>query len=236
MHLTLVDAILLGVIAIVAPAYSYYAGRRIQRGAQPERVPAYVRSMASWWLLAGVTAFAWVRLGRPLDALGLTIPFEARAVAGILPCVMLLAYIWGQRRVVARLTPEKIARVRTAFGRTTAILPTTPVELRWFLGLALTAGICEELLYRGYFVAVTSPALTIWGAVAASAALFGIAHAYQGIGGVLRTALVGLVLGAIYVATGSLVWAMLVHALVDVRGGLLGYAIVRVSARSSGTS
>ena len=36
-------------------------------------------------------------------------------------------------------------------------LPRTRGELAWFAGVALTAGICEELLYRGYFFAVAAP-------------------------------------------------------------------------------
>jgi membrane protease YdiL (CAAX protease family) len=56
-----------------------------------------------------------------------------------------------------------------------------------------------------------------WALVAASAVIFGLAHVYQGIGGVLVTTLMGALLGVVYLATGSLLAAMAVHALMDLR-------------------
>jgi membrane protease YdiL (CAAX protease family) len=44
-----------------------------------------------------------------------------------------------------------------------------------------------------------------------------IAHIYQGVGGVLVTTLMGAVLGLVFLATGSLIFAMAVHALMDLR-------------------
>lgn len=225
--LTMADMILLAALAVAAPAYSYFTGVRIARGYGPKRIPAYRRTMLSWWLITATTLFVWWHAGRPFATLGLSVPFDARSVLGAVLCVLMLAYMNGQWRVVRRLPAEKLARLLASFGRTVAILPQTQCEYTWFLALSATAGVCEELLYRGYFIAITSPLLTLAGAVVAGAVIFGLGHAYQGPAGVAKTAGVGLLFGAIYVATGSLWWPMILHALLDVQGGTIAFNVLR---------
>ena len=231
LHLTLADLILLAALVVVAPLYSCYAGVRIARGRVPSRIAAYARTIVSWWLIAATMLFVWGHFGRPFAMLGLRIPFDARWIAGAVLCVLMLAYINGQARAVKRLSPERIERVRASLGRTAAILPRTVAEYRWFLALAVTAGTCEELLYRGYFIATMSPWITLPGALVAGAVVFGIGHAYQGARGIAKTGLVGLIFGIVYVATGSLLWPILLHVLLDIQGGTLAYRVL-ASARA----
>lgn len=101
-----------------------------------------------------------------------------------------------------------------------AILPRTPAERRVFAGLALTAGICEEVLYRGFGLAAlrwAAPGLGHPGLIAITAVAFGLAHLYQGPPGVALTGLAGAYLAWIAIASGSLLPAMLLHALLDLR-------------------
>jgi len=101
-----------------------------------------------------------------------------------------------------------------------------------FVLLSLTAGICEEVLFRGYllwYLSCLVPTVAAW---LAGALLFGMAHAYQGSGGVLRTGLVGAGLVALYVISGSLWLPMILHAFVDVNSGLLAYAYLKHSGPS----
>jgi membrane protease YdiL (CAAX protease family) len=51
--------------------------------------------------------------------------------------------------------------------------------------------------------------------------IFGFAHLYQGIAGVLGTALIGALLVGLYLSTGSLLLPILVHAIIDIRAFLL---------------
>jgi len=63
------------------------------------------------------------------------------------------------------------------------ILPQSRVELLPYLALAITAGLCEEFLYRGFAMAVlVHVGLQAWVAVLLSSILFGLAHSYQGRG------------------------------------------------------
>ena len=227
MRLTLADSILLFALVAVAPAYSYYAGVRIARGAMRNRIFAYGRTMLSWWLISLTTLFLWWRLERPFTSLGFVVPLGPRLLLGVILCLLLLTYINGQYRVLRRLPPEKLARIRETLGRTAVVLPHTLAEYRWFLAVSLTAGFCEELLFRGYFFAVTSQWLTIAGAALAGAVIFGLGHAYQGKRGMLKTTTAGLAFGLVYLATGSLLWPVILHVLVDIQGGTIGYRLLR---------
>jgi membrane protease YdiL (CAAX protease family) len=106
-------------------------------------------------------------------------------------------------------------------------LPHTARDERWFLALCVTAGFCEELLYRGYLVWFFAPWLGRMGAMAFAVAIFGVSHAYQGRKGAIRATIAGAVMAAIVLATDSLIPAMIVHGLIDVGGGTVGYWLLR---------
>ena len=102
------------------------------------------------------------------------------------------------------------------------LIPRTPRETRLFNALSVTAGICEELIYRGYMIAYFGALFNTWIAVLVSSVIFGIAHAYQGRAGIIKTGVIGLVFAVLYVYTGSLWAPMVLHAFIDVSSGRLG--------------
>lgn len=109
------------------------------------------------------------------------------------------------------------------------LLPRTKREKLVFAVLSLAAGVGEELAYRGFLV----PTLALlmgseWGAALASSAVFGTLHAYQGWLGMIRTGVLGLLLAASLLLSGSLWPAILAHAILDLLAGLvLGEPLVR---------
>jgi membrane protease YdiL (CAAX protease family) len=97
-----------------------------------------------------------------------------------------------------------------------------------FLAISWTeAAFIEEMFFRGYlFNRITD----LFGnervgtliALIATSLLFGAGHAYQGISGVVDTALAGLVLGLLYLYTGRNLWLpILTHGVIDTVGFLL---------------
>jgi membrane protease YdiL (CAAX protease family) len=103
------------------------------------------------------------------------------------------------------------------------VLPQSTIELLPFLALAITAGLCEEFLYRGFVMAVLarlgSPA---WVAVLGSSILFGLAHLYQGRGGFFSTLVIGTVFGAGRIVYNSVVPVIFWHSAVDLVAGVAG--------------
>jgi membrane protease YdiL (CAAX protease family) len=103
---------------------------------------------------------------------------------------------------------------------TLALLPRTARERRLFTVVGVTAGVCEEWLYRGFFLAVVSAlagGMPTGVLVVVAAVSFGLAHAYQGRAGVVTTGLLGGVMAALYLQTGSLLLPVLLHTAIDLR-------------------
>jgi membrane protease YdiL (CAAX protease family) len=120
----------------------------------------------------------------------------------------------------ARRKPGEGRHAEPQGHATLAVLPRTAAERRLFTVVGVTAGVCEEWLYRGFFLAVVSGlagGLPMWVLVLVAAAAFGAAHAYQGRAGVALTGVLGGVMAALYLSTGSLLLPVLLHAAIDLR-------------------
>lgn len=96
-----------------------------------------------------------------------------------------------------------------------------------FSMVAVTAGICEEALFRGFLLWYLGSLVPLIPALVLGAVLFGMAHAYQGTKGVIQTGTVGLGLVLLYKISGSLWVPMVVHIFVDLNSGLLAYSFLR---------
>jgi membrane protease YdiL (CAAX protease family) len=100
-----------------------------------------------------------------------------------------------------------------------------------FMAVSWTeAAFIEEMFFRGYLLnrfidLAGQERFGIALALLGNAAIFGFAHAYQGLTGVLDTALAGLVLGLLYFLARKNLWLpILTHGIIDTVGFLLIYA------------
>jgi hypothetical protein len=102
------------------------------------------------------------------------------------------------------------------------LLPHGALESVVFLLLALTAGICEETIFRGYL----QRQFTAWSGSAAAGIIlqgvaFGAAHAYQGLSLVILISFYGCMFGLLAIWRKSLRPGMIAHFVQDGVGGLL---------------
>ncbi len=186
-----------------------------------ERLSLYASTIAFQWLAVAVVAWrAWAR-GYTASQLGLTIADRSTViVASFAGAALIATFQWLNLRRVGRLPIKARGPLQAIAER---ILPQSTVELLPYLALAITAGLCEEFLYRGFAMAVFSRAgLQAWAVLLLSSVLFGLAHSYQGRGGVIMTFVIGLVLGTSRMAYDCLVPAIFWHSAVDVVAGTAG--------------
>ncbi len=114
-------------------------------------------------------------------------------------------------------------RVAKAMRSLRFVLPVTPRERHWWILVSLSAGVCEEILYRGfvthYFSGSLSATISLGtvGAWLTASLFFGLAHAYQGVAGIVRTTAAGLILGSIAILSGGLLLPIVLHFLFDVQ-------------------
>jgi membrane protease YdiL (CAAX protease family) len=186
-----------------------------------ERLALYASTIAFQWFAVAVVAWrAWAH-GFTASQLGLTIHGRTRIlVAAIVGAATVASLQWMNLRRVGRIPVESRGSLQALAER---ILPQSMVELLPYLALAVTAGLCEEFLYRGFAMAVLlQVGLQAWAVVLLSSVLFGLAHSYQGRGGIVMTFLIGLILGASRIAYGTLIPAVFWHTAVDVVAGTAG--------------
>jgi membrane protease YdiL (CAAX protease family) len=115
-----------------------------------------------------------------------------------------------------------LLRIGAPGGNTQLMLPHRGIELTLWIALSVTAGICEEAIFRGYlqrqFMALTKSAPA---GILLSAATFGAAHAYQGFRMVILIGLYGAMFGILAYWRGSVRPGMIAHAWQDSLNGVL---------------
>jgi membrane protease YdiL (CAAX protease family) len=179
---------------------------------EAEREGVYFSSAFSIWTLAALAMLA-------ASSSGLTradLRVEAVSVPHLLVAAGLTTLAGLAVMAVARLlhVPES--------PLVAYLIPRTTQEKIAFAGLSVSAGIAEELVFRSFLIAVVvraSGSLAV--AVVVSVAAFAVTHAYQGIGGVIRVAILGLILTAPFLLTGSVFPAMIAHTTLDLTAGLV---------------
>jgi hypothetical protein len=77
-------------------------------------------------------------------------------------------------------------------------------------------------MFRGFLISYLGHYVGVAGAVLLSSLLFGMAHAYQGLSGAIRTMIAGLINALLYWFSGTLWLPMILHAAIDIHGGTLG--------------
>src|SRR2546430_739229 len=119
-----------------------------------------------------------------------------------------------------------LLRIAALGHNTQFMLPHRGIELTFWIALSVTAGICEETIFRGYlqrqFMALTKNAPA---GILLSAATFGAAHAYQGFRMVILIGLYGSMFGTLAYWHGSVRPGMIAHAWQDSLNGVLASAI-----------
>ena len=216
-------------IVVVAIGVAYF-DRRLKRqlaaGVPNARRNWYRGTIIGEWVLAGTAVALWSREGRPWRALGLEPPTDWRLYVGLALATAVAAMLLRQNVKIRALPPDRLQRLVPKFNDVEFIIPRSPDEYQWFQAVSWTAGVCEELLYRGFLTWVVAAYVGMAPAVVIVSIAFGLGHAYQGPRGVAKTGLVGLVLACIVLLSGWLVPAMIIHGLIDSASGVAGFAVL----------
>jgi uncharacterized protein len=197
-------------LALLGPALLFVPIRKLP--GLPERMATRVLELLFLWVLAGLVVAIviwWEDL--PLSSIGLQLKWQT-VVLGLL-----LALLF--KRVVAPLLYWMIRKMGSpGFEIGLAKMVAMPV---WFsLFAALTAGVVEETLYRGYAIErLASVTCSYWWASLIALTVHALMHLPMWGWGLVPTFFVsGGVLTLFYIVTQDLVACMIAHTITDAVG------------------
>lgn len=236
MQLVTFDHILSATLAIALPLYGRWSFPQLQRavalGTPDARLRAYALTAIQQWTLVACVAALWQFTERPWSLLGIQWPGGWRAWMG-LGLVSTICALYVAQIIAATKKPETLAALRPQVAQLVAVAPSTDAEARAFVGLSITAGICEETLYRGFLIWYLTEIVGAWPGICIAAIAFGAGHSYQGLAGFFKTTAIGLASGALLMFMQSLWPLMALHAIVDVSGGKLLRLALQTPAAAS---
>jgi membrane protease YdiL (CAAX protease family) len=226
--LTPLDHLLTAALAIAAPVRSISIYRKLMAAPEPAlpglRRAIYLGAILTQWGLLAALALHWSLQRRPWEALGF-VPQWTPGLLGAGSAGLAMSLILLRQSRAALADPAAHEGLRRALAPLERLLPHDRGELRLFRGVALTAGVCEEALYRGFLIWYLGRLVGPWPAMIVAAIVFGLGHAYQGSKGVIKTGIAGLFLGAVYLVSGSLLAPMVFHALIDLHSGWVAHRV-----------
>lgn len=125
------------------------------------------------------------------------------------------AWAAGETLVDRFLGPDSAKGIGT-------LLPQGPLEIGIWVALSLSAGFCEEVVFRGYlqrqFQAISGSAAV---GLLGQAAIFGVSHGYQGTRLAITIAILAVAYGLLASWRKSLRPGIVAHAWMDIFGGIL---------------
>jgi membrane protease YdiL (CAAX protease family) len=207
----------LGVLGVWA-FYGEILADHLNGAANPNRVRFYVLTLFFEWLLFVLVVAGVRHSGGPVL---LVLGDRWHSVREVLRDVGIAAAFWivsaGMLFVLAWLL-----RVAALGRKMDFILPHGGAEIALWIALSITAGICEETIFRGYlqrqFIALTK---NVSAGILLSAAALDAAHAYQGSWMVILTGLYGAMFGILAHWRRSVRPGMIAHAWQDSLNGVL---------------
>jgi membrane protease YdiL (CAAX protease family) len=217
-HTALLVAIFAG-LAISGALFQHQASvdpRMLQQ--HTNMIPLYLSLLAMEWAL-----FLYVRKGvRPT---GFSLRelvggrwTSARSVAVDFILALAIWALWSLIQLIWNHVsgPSHAASIQI-------LLPQGATEKVLWIAVSASAGICEELAFRGYFQRqFAALAHSRWIALFVQAALFGISHGYQGVEACARIAAFGVLFGLLALWRSSLRPGMVAHAWGDIASGIFG--------------
>jgi membrane protease YdiL (CAAX protease family) len=188
------DGILILAVVLIALALAAIPAleqRHQRRGETPAaRRAMYRDTMILLWGLAIIAVAGWALSGRPMAEIGFAPVREGwfGLAAWAITAVVVSYCLWQIFQAWVSRTARVSIRKQIGDIELTDIRPRTANEAWHFQALSVTAGITEEIIFRGVLIAAFALVMPLWAAVILSLIAFTLPHAYQGPAGMIRVA------------------------------------------------
>jgi len=233
------DHLLVFLLGVALPIYSVFKSQPAMKRMDydtPQKIMLYRGNAMTLFTLAALVLLVWLFSGRDLTALGLGAPDFSGSWWVVLSVFFIISYCLDF--IIQTSSPRRKLKLIRQLRKNTPFLPQTPLELKHFSLVAVSAGVCEEIIFRGYFIwyflSFTLPETASggdiltgqWLAIGIPAIIFALTHLYQGWLAVGKIVVMAVIFGWMYLEMQSLWWLIFLHTLLDFIGGFLAMKIL----------
>lgn len=227
------DHLVFFLIGILIPTITLYKGKpdlKKYNFTTEQKIKIYYTNSMVQWLGVLLVLALWIFNGRTLSDIGFN-PGEYSSLVWVLVVISTVAYLGDM--FLQLQTKESRKEAIEKLTSDVSFMPDNWKTFKTFILVALTAGVCEEIIFRGFMV---NYVYSLFGqnpmgqytAILLPALIFGILHLYQGHRSVLKIIVGGILFCLIYFLSGSLYIPMLIHFLIDL---ISSYVIMKLLAK-----
>lgn len=230
---SIADHIIMVIMGIILPVFAVTQGKIEMEEMEMDthsKVDMYFGNGLTMWIITLIISFVWFFSGRPLYEIGFQLPQLDGGLWAILTLTFILLYAgdaWSEMRNEAaqKSTKERLQE-------DVPFLPNNTLELQHFAILSLTAGFCEEVIFRGYFIQyfLSFTGISPIGqfiAILLPGVIFALSHLYQGWKAVAKIMILAVIFGYIFLETQSIWIVIILHFLVDLIGGYMAMKLMK---------
>jgi membrane protease YdiL (CAAX protease family) len=224
---SIADHALVWIFGIILPFLSGLQSHNLSGAIQfneQSRKRLYLSNSLMLAIAGSAILLMWTAKQRSFDGLGFRFP----NMDNFFPVMILVfAFLIGYA-VDLYLSARKINQLKkeASWFERSSFLPESFKELPSYIILCLSAGIFEEIIYRGFMVTyflplISTPGEVPWMAILAPSILFSLAHTYQGWIAVIKIFIFSILLGIIFILSKSIYPTMVLHFFIDLIGGIV---------------
>lgn len=216
---TYVLAFIIGIIYPIFFVLTYKKTHRRMRNDGKYRLIEYKLTMIIFWTLTFL-----IMMNLLLDESLRQSFFPTFNSIGIVVAV-LVAILIGVMLVQPKVKPETALALKKKLEDGFHFLPKNRQELIWFNVLSVSAGICEEIIFRLFMFTFLLESTNLVVAFILQNLVFAITHIGSGIRNIVSVFILGLIFTTIYYFTENIWLAIILHAAIDIYMGFLGYNV-----------
>lgn len=211
------------VVGIIFPAYAIAYGSRTRHlvlADTSKRIYVYRGSIVQLVLLMALTLIPAFIAPDYLDAIGLEFIFHPGWAISLI--VLPLVALWMFNRI--NLTPKAAEKFVKQHAASRYLFPAQLKEYHTWVGVSYAAGICEEIMYRGFLLWFLTTLMPLAPAILLANLPFALAHlTTTGLRNSIGAFVLALIFTGAFYLSGGLWLPILLHILVDLYVGTLAH-------------
>jgi membrane protease YdiL (CAAX protease family) len=212
--------ILIIVIGFIYPSYIVLTYRKVNNRIKNNgefRLVDYKQTIIIFWILTVL-----IILNLFLDN-NLQLNFYPTLnTIGIITTVLIVLFI-GLLIAQPKVKAENASAIKDKMIDGYHYLPKTRHEFIWFNFLSLSAGICEEIIFRLFVFSFLLNKANLTTAFILTNVIFALTHIGTGRRNIISAFILGLLFTAIYYFTNNIWLPIILHSAIDIYGGTIGY-------------